>query len=519
MAIVRGRGVVEQIDQESRSSSAHDLLSSRSVSASSSTPPTTIESDIPPCQKPTPDTNITNIDQGHEAGESRRRSVRERHTLTSYNLNVLSGTAKHGVRKSVSGATLVNPSQAEDQLQPLNDNHALLNGNEMSGPLASLGRSERERRPSRRNTVIGAVSDIASSLGKRARDVVENSNSLSVLRRMSSRSGQRTHFYDQDGTEHDTSRAKRSRLSHADNLVSSSASSEIVELTAPEPKRKMWQEHGLYAGQVRLYEPNFDHPTYRGGQQPKLLESPGKERKYLPMPMFVGELKIRQGQDFRLPYDVLSLLPYEAKPKDGWVLKETVPKSRYMGYAAEYKLIDHHGQSFCRCTLASGCAEDCMNRTMHFECDDNNCNVGAQHCQNRQFAVLSRPRRLNAFERGVEVMETKDRGFGVRSVRSYRPHEIIIEYTGDIITQEEADRRMNQEYKDHKNFYMMTLQENLIIDAGGKKGSIARFVNHSCDPNCYMDRWTVRGEERIALFAGDFGISTGDELTYDYKFR
>jgi histone-lysine N-methyltransferase ASH1L len=62
----------------------------------------------------------------------------------------------------------------------------------------------------------------------------------------------------------------------------------------------------------------------------------------------------------------------------------------------------------------------------------------------------------------------------------------------------------------------MNFDQNMIIDA--TKGSIARFVNHSCKPNCRMVKWIVGGKPRMALFAGDRPIMTGDELTYDYNF-
>ena len=62
----------------------------------------------------------------------------------------------------------------------------------------------------------------------------------------------------------------------------------------------------------------------------------------------------------------------------------------------------------------------------------------------------------------------------------------------------------------------MSFDQNMIIDA--TTGSIARFVNHSCNPNCRMIKWIVGGNPRMALFAGDRPIQTGDELTYDYKF-
>jgi len=57
----------------------------------------------------------------------------------------------------------------------------------------------------------------------------------------------------------------------------------------------------------------------------------------------------------------------------------------------------------------------------------------------------------------------------------------------------------------------------MIIDA--TRGSIARFVNHSCEPNCRMEKWTVAGKPRMALFAGENGIMTGQELSYDYNFK
>jgi histone-lysine N-methyltransferase ASH1L len=62
----------------------------------------------------------------------------------------------------------------------------------------------------------------------------------------------------------------------------------------------------------------------------------------------------------------------------------------------------------------------------------------------------------------------------------------------------------------------MSFDQNMIIDA--TTGSIARFVNHSCSPNCRMIKWIVGGQPRMALFAGDKPIMTGEELTYDYNF-
>ena len=62
----------------------------------------------------------------------------------------------------------------------------------------------------------------------------------------------------------------------------------------------------------------------------------------------------------------------------------------------------------------------------------------------------------------------------------------------------------------------MDFDQSMVLDA--TRGSIARFINHSCAPNCRMIKWTVSGKPRMALFAGDNGIMTGEELTYDYNF-
>lgn len=170
---------------------------------------------------------------------------------------------------------------------------------------------------------------------------------------------------------------------------------------------------------------------------------------------------------------------------------------------------------------------------MFYECDDSNCNIGDEHCTNRAFAGLKeRTKTGGKYNIGVEVIKTVDRGHGVRSNRTFEPNQIIVEYTGEIITQDECDDRMNKRYKNAEvsyfgNFaihadqiqcyYLMDFDQHMILDA--TRGSIARFINHSCEPNCKMIKWTVAGKPRMALFAGDRGIMTGEELTYDYNFN
>ncbi|KAH8272251.1 hypothetical protein KR018_006672, partial [Drosophila ironensis] len=60
------------------------------------------------------------------------------------------------------------------------------------------------------------------------------------------------------------------------------------------------------------------------------------------------------------------------------------------------------------------------------------------------------------------------------------------------------------------------LDGGLVID-GQRMGSDCRFVNHSCEPNCEMQKWSVNGLSRMVLFAKR-PIAQGEELTYDYNF-
>ena len=59
---------------------------------------------------------------------------------------------------------------------------------------------------------------------------------------------------------------------------------------------------------------------------------------------------------------------------------------------------------------------------------------------------------------------------------------------------------------------MLTLRCDL------RQGALGRFINHSCEPNCETQKWVVRGELAIGLFALR-DISAGEELTFDYNFE
>jgi histone-lysine N-methyltransferase ASH1L len=120
--------------------------------------------------------------------------------------------------------------------------------------------------------------------------------------------------------------------------------------------------------------------------------------------------------------------------------------------------------SRCVCSPLNGCDESCQNRIMLYECDDGNCSAGREHCTNRAFSDLQERRSKGGKYRiGVEVIKTADRGYGVRSNRCFEAHQIIVEYTGEIITEEECDRRMNEDYKDNEvHIYLILLLSPIL---------------------------------------------------------
>lgn len=156
---------------------------------------------------------------------------------------------------------------------------------------------------------------------------------------------------------------------------------------------------------------------------------------------------------------------------------------------------------------ACGEDSDCINRATKMECTDDECNCGAG-CQNQRFQ-----RRQYA---KVSVVKTEKKGFGLRADTDLQPNDFIFEYIGEVIG-EAVFRKRTHQYNDEgiKHFYFMSLQKNVFVDAT-KKGNLGRFCNHSCNPNCYVDKWVVGEKLRMGIFA-ERSIKAGEELVFNYN--
>jgi uncharacterized protein len=101
-------------------------------------------------------------------------------------------------------------------------------------------------------------------------------------------------------------------------------------------------------------------------------------------------------------------------------------------------------------------------------------------------------------------------GNGVYAREFIRAGTRIVEYRGEMITDAEGDQRYPYQPGVPYHTFLFRLDDNLLLDAGSG-GNIARWINHSCDPNCE----TLIDGMRIYVEAIR-DISPGEELTYEY---
>ncbi|HEX6537410.1 MAG TPA: SET domain-containing protein-lysine N-methyltransferase [Gemmatimonadaceae bacterium] len=103
-------------------------------------------------------------------------------------------------------------------------------------------------------------------------------------------------------------------------------------------------------------------------------------------------------------------------------------------------------------------------------------------------------------------------GLGAFATRFIPAGTRIIEYTGERLTPEQADARYPDAPGERHHTYLFAIDDDVVIDAA-VGGNEARFINHSCDPNCDA---VVEGGRIWIESIGD--IAPGEELSYDYAY-
>src|SRR5262245_47435379 len=108
---------------------------------------------------------------------------------------------------------------------------------------------------------------------------------------------------------------------------------------------------------------------------------------------------------------------------------------------------------------------------------------------------------------------SKIHGLGVFATRRIRVGRMLIPYLGQILTEADVRARYTDDDADDTHTFLFHLGRNRYVDAG-VNGNDARFINHSCDPNCEPEL-----SDGVIWIRAIKNIQPGIELTYDYSLE
>lgn len=134
------------------------------------------------------------------------------------------------------------------------------------------------------------------------------------------------------------------------------------------------------------------------------------------------------------------------------------------------------------------------------------------HSKSSQYRKMKSEWRNN-----VVLARSRVQGLGLYAARDIEKHTMVIEYIGMLIRNEIAERHEKKHEAANRGIYMFRLDEDRVIDAT-LAGGLARYINHSCDPNCVAEAVEIDREKKILIIANR-KILKGEELGYDYKLE
>ena len=111
------------------------------------------------------------------------------------------------------------------------------------------------------------------------------------------------------------------------------------------------------------------------------------------------------------------------------------------------------------------------------------------------------------------VRRSSIQGRGGFASRNIAAGERIVEYGGERISWKEADTRYDDDAQRRHHTFLFAVTSRTVID-GAVQGNDARFINHSCDPNCEPIAF---GDHMWIVAVRD--IRPGEELAYDYAIE
>ena len=112
----------------------------------------------------------------------------------------------------------------------------------------------------------------------------------------------------------------------------------------------------------------------------------------------------------------------------------------------------------------------------------------------------------------IERKKSKLHGYGVFALETINKNKRIIDYAGELISNKQSEAREDR-YLSKGCIWVFRVNRNWSRDAA-VGGNIARFINHSCRPNCWIE---VDAKTRTIWVRAAKPIRKGQELTYDYN--
>ncbi|KAJ6351886.1 hypothetical protein OIU76_001163 [Salix suchowensis] len=132
-------------------------------------------------------------------------------------------------------------------------------------------------------------------------------------------------------------------------------------------------------------------------------------------------------------------------------------------------------------------------------------------------AELLKATQLKARKKHLRFQRSKIHDWGLVAQEPIEAEDLVVEYVGELIRPQISDiRERLYEKMGIGSSYLFRLDDGYVVDAT-KRGGIARFINHSCEPNCYTKVISVEGQKKIFIYAKRH-IAAGEEITYNYKF-
>eukprot|EP01134_Creolimax_fragrantissima_P000207 CFRG0207T1 len=240
--------------------------------------------------------------------------------------------------------------------------------------------------------------------------------------------------------------------------------------------------------------------TYRGDMKYKVKPPPVFQRAVVEANEHITQLDEQKQEKAAMMASKDPVKPYRSIKSNQWLCQKP-----------QVFIEDIHSE--CQCVdatqLNQRCTDDrCLNRTTNVECRQQECNKDS--CQNQRLFKRE-------YANTKVFRTTNGKSWGLAAKEDMKAGRLLIEYVGEVIDTTMVQKRLaHSKEAGAENFYLLGMDNGLYIDAEFK-GNHARFINHSCDPNCETQKWRVNGEVRIGVFTIK-DVTADTELTFNYQF-